>query len=154
MRGCGEILVPLDFELPEFWGVVVHPGTGVSTVRAYFLLDSIANRQPGNSTEQLISRLRDKKETSLNICEVLATGVSNDFESVILQAYPDVSKTYQMIVKAGALRALLCGSGSAVFGLARDNQHAKQLCDNLVGQFPFVTIVSNASTDAFHIKQL
>jgi 4-diphosphocytidyl-2-C-methyl-D-erythritol kinase len=154
MRGCGEIIESLDFELPEFWGVLVHPGTGVSTARAYALLDAVPNRQPGTSTEQLLSCLRDRKKTSLNVSEFLATGLSNDFESVVLDAYPHVAKAYEMIVASGALRALLCGSGAAVFGLARDIQHAKQLVDTLVVHFSFVTLVSSVSVDAFHIKQL
>jgi 4-diphosphocytidyl-2-C-methyl-D-erythritol kinase len=153
MRGCGEIIEPLDFELPVIWGVLVHPGTGVSTARAYSLLDAVSNRQPGTSTEQLLSRLCDKKNTSMNVNELLATGVSNDFESVVLAAYPNVAKAYEMIVNAGALRALLCGSGSAVFGLAQDIQHAQQLVDTLAGHFSFVMIVSSASVDIFHIKQ-
>jgi 4-diphosphocytidyl-2-C-methyl-D-erythritol kinase len=153
MRGCGEIITPLDFELPVFWGVLVHPGTGVSTAHAYSLLDAMPNRQPGASTEHLLSRLRDKKETSMNISDLLATGVSNDFECVVLAAYPNVAKAYERIVTAGALRALLCGSGSAVFGLARDSEHARQLVDILTVHFPFVTLVSSASDDAFLIKQ-
>jgi 4-diphosphocytidyl-2-C-methyl-D-erythritol kinase len=154
MRGCGEIIEPLDFELPVFWGVLVHPGTGVSTAHAYALLDAMPNRQPGASTEQLLSRLCEKKEISMNISDLLATSVSNDFESVVLAAYSNVAKAYEMIVTAGALRALLCGSGSAVFGLARDSQHARQLLDTLTVHFSFVTLVSSASDDVFHIKQL
>ncbi len=154
MRSRGEIIEPLDFELPLLWGVLVHPETGVSTARAYAILDAVPNRQPGTSTEQLLSRLRDEKKTSMNISELLATSVSNDFELVVLDAYPNVAKAYEMIVTAGALRALLCGSGSAVFGLARDIQHAKQLVDILAVHFSFVMIVSSASIDAFHIKRL
>ncbi|CAF1101064.1 unnamed protein product [Rotaria sordida] len=104
--------------------VIVPPVTGVSTARAYALLDAMPNRQPGTSTERLLSHLRHKKQTSMNVSELLAMGLSNDFESVVLVAYPDVARAYEMIVSAGALRALLCGSGSAIFGLARDLQHA------------------------------
>lgn len=151
MRGCGEIIEPLDFELPVIYGILVHPETGVSTPRAYALLDAVSNRQVGSSTEQLLSRLRDKKENSMNVTELLAEGVSNDFESVVLTTYPNVAKAYEMIVSAGALRALLCGSGSAVFGLARNIQHAKQLVDILTVHFSFVTIVSSAFDDVFLI---
>lgn len=154
MRGCGDILEPLDFELPAFWGVLVHPGTGVSTARAYALLDAIANRQVGTSTEKLLSRLHDDQRNPIHINELLTSSMSNDFESVILSAYPDVAKVSEMILSAGALRALLCGSGSAVFGLAHDMQHAKQLVDTLTVQFPFVTLVSNTSSTTFQIEQL
>ena len=154
MRGLGDIIEPLDFLLPTLWGVLVHPGTGVSTARAYSLLDALPNRKIGTSTEQLLSHLRERKDDSTSINEILAQGVSNDFESVVLAAYPDVAKAYDMVVKSGALRALLCGSGSAVFGLARDIQHARQLVDTLTGHFPYVIVVSSASDEIFLIKRL
>lgn len=154
MRGLGDIVEPLDFVLPTVWGVLVHPGTGVSTAHAYALLDALPNRKTGTSTEQLLSRLRARKEDATSMNEVLAQGVSNDFESVVLAAYPDVAKAYDLVEKAGALRALLCGSGSAVFGLARDIQHARQLVDTLTGHFPYVIVVSSASDEIFLIKRL
>ena len=141
MRGKGDLVEPFDFELPIFYGVIVHPGTGVSTPHAYSLLDAVPNRQFGNGTEKFLAHLREYN--SRNIIDLLVTEMSNDFESIILSAYPDVKKTYEMIMSAGALRALLCGSGSAVFGLARDRDHAKQLVDILTNHFPFVTLVSN-----------
>lgn len=154
MRGRGEIIELLDFELPTISGVLVHPGTGVSTVQAYGLLDALPNRQARTSTEQLLSRLRQTREDSRSMNEVLAKGISNDFETVVFAAYPDVVKAYNMIVNAGALRALLCGSGSAVFGLARDMQHAKQLVDILNIHFSYVTLVSSAFDEIFRIKRL
>ncbi|CAF3015882.1 unnamed protein product [Rotaria sp. Silwood2] len=149
MRGCGDIIEPIDFKLPVFWGIIVHPEIGVSTAHAYALLDAVPNRQAGTSTERLLSRLCDKKETSMNVSEILATGLSNDFESVVLAAYPIVARAYEMIVSAGALRALLCGSGSAIFGLARNLQHANELADTLAIHFSSIKIVSSALTDTF-----
>lgn len=154
MRGLGDIVEPLDFALPTLWGVLVHPGTGVSTVRAYSLLDALFNRPIGTGTEQLLSRLRERKNDSTSMNEILVQGVSNDFESVVFTAYPDVAKAYERVMEAGALRALLCGSGSAVFGLARDMQHAKQLMDTLTSHFPHAIVVSSASDEIFHIERL
>ena len=154
MRGIGEIIEPLDFQLSPLWGILLHPGTGVSTAHAYALIDTVSNRQPGTSTERLLSHLHDNKQTSISFAEFLATYLSNDFESVILATYPSVAKAYEMIISAGALRALLCGSGSAVFGLARDFQHANELAETLAIHFSFTRIVSSASPNTFLIKKL
>ncbi|CAF5184799.1 unnamed protein product, partial [Rotaria magnacalcarata] len=154
VRGRGEIIESLDFELPVFWGILVHPGIGVSTPHAYAALDAVPNRQPGTSTERLLSRLCDKKEIPINISELLATGLSNDFEPVVLTTYPDIAKAHEIIVSAGALRTLLCGSGSAIFGLARDLQHTNQLVDILTVNFSSIMIVSSSYPDAFNIKQI
>ncbi|UJR38251.1 hypothetical protein I4U23_030924 [Adineta vaga] len=154
MRGHGEIIESLNFELPSLYGVIVRPDTGVSTAHAYALLDSIQNRQPGTSTEQLLSHLCNNKQNSTDINELLTTSLSNDFESVVLAAYPTIAKAYDMIVTSGALRALLCGSGSAVFGLARNIQHAEQIANLLTPHFPFTTIVSSAIPETFVISQL
>ncbi|CAF3407441.1 unnamed protein product [Rotaria socialis] len=154
VRGRGEIIESLDFELPVLWGILVHPGIGVSTPHAYAVLDAVPNRQPGTSTERLLARLCDKKEIPISISELLATGLSNDFEPVVLTAYPDIAKAHEIIVSAGALRTLLCGSGSAIFGLARDLQHANELVDILTIHFSSIMIVSSSCPDAFNINQI
>jgi 4-diphosphocytidyl-2C-methyl-D-erythritol kinase len=64
----------------------------------------------------------------------------NDFETVILPAYPGVAEAHQAVGEAGAIRALLCGSGSAVFGLARDLAHAHAMASALTDRFPWVSV--------------
>ncbi|CAF0883264.1 unnamed protein product [Adineta ricciae] len=152
MRGYGDVIETLHCELPSLYGVVVRPNTGVSTAHAYALLDAIPNRQPGSSTEQLLSCIRADKDSSIDIVTLLAKKLSNDFESVIFAAYPTIAEAYDMVLSAGALRALLCGSGSAVFGLARNSQHAEQLVNQLAPHFPFVTNVSTATLETFTIN--
>lgn len=91
--------------------------------------------------------LRAKKDPSINPLNLLAEYLSNDFECALLPEYPDVDKVYRMIIAAGAVRTLLCGSGLAVFGLARDRAHAAQMADILVGHFYFVTTITSSSKD-------
>ena len=154
ISGYGEVIEPIDLDLPTICGVLVHPGTGVSTPQAYGLLDAIPCRQAGTSTRELLAVLQQRAAAAdMDVTDLLSIHMSNDFESAILPTHPDVARAYAMMVNAGAMRSLLCGSGSAVFGLARSREHAVQLFETLNEHFPFVTIVTSASKDSFQIQR-
>jgi len=142
MRGRGEIVEPLKkassgsqtvqtlrkyLHPSNLFGVIVKPHVGVSTGPAYKLLDEIPGRTPGNATEQLISVLQSDPVD----LHAIAEAMSNDFEQAILPAFPEVAEAHRAVTHAGALRALLCGSGSAVFGLATDRKHAAAMAQTL-----------------------
>src|SRR5262249_27920258 len=111
MRGRGEVVEPLALPLPPLYGVLVQPDIGVATADAYGLLDAMEDRRPGGATPSLLAALREGTETADDLAGFLA----NDFETVVLAHYPEVAAAYRAVREAGALRALLCGSGSAVF---------------------------------------
>ncbi len=134
MRGRGEIIEQLDVALPPLWGVIVKPQVGVPTGPAYALLDALPNRVPGMATAPFIKALGDASSDIDRLGDLLA----NDFEAAVLPGYPDVAEAHLAVQKAGAVRALLCGSGSAIFGLARSRDHARELVRVLAGRFPWV----------------
>jgi len=134
MRGRGEVVEPLALPLPPLYGVLVQPDIGVATGDAYGLLDAVADRHYGGATPPLLAALRERTGTVDTLGELLA----NDFEAVVLNHYPEVAAAHRAVREAGAVRALLCGSGSAVFGLARDREHARSLVRALVGRFPWI----------------
>ena len=70
----------------------------------------------------------------------MGAAMHNDFEAVVLPAYPGVAQAHRAVREAGAIRALLCGSGSAIFGLARDRAHALAMASALTGRFPWVSV--------------
>jgi 4-diphosphocytidyl-2-C-methyl-D-erythritol kinase len=135
MRGRGEIVEPVA--LPTLWGVLARPAVGVPTGPAYAALDAIENRIPGATTEPLLAALREGADAL-----ALAPLLSNDFEAAVLPAFPEVAETHAAVRDAGALRALLCGSGSAVFGLARDRENAVELVKALTGKVAWVKLAS------------
>jgi 4-diphosphocytidyl-2C-methyl-D-erythritol kinase len=47
----------------------------------------------------------------------LRDGLQNDFESVIFDIEPEIRRTKKTLIQAGAIGALLAGSGSSVFGI-------------------------------------
>ncbi|CAF0748835.1 unnamed protein product [Didymodactylos carnosus] len=138
MSGRGEKVARLITSLSHIFGVIVKPDIEVPTAKAYALVDALKNRVPGKSTERLCELLR----TELSM-EKLGVAFNNDFEDAIFQAYPEVAEAYRCVASAGAIRALLCGSGSAVFGLARDYDHATQLVNLLRARFPYVTMATS-----------
>ncbi len=99
-RGVGEELTPV--ELPERWFLVVKPPVSISTGEVYgrFRLTS-----PDGAT---IFRAESDLDPQ---------GWRNDLEAVVFPHWPQVEAAKDALLRAGAERALMTGSGSAVFGL-------------------------------------
>jgi 4-diphosphocytidyl-2C-methyl-D-erythritol kinase len=60
---------------------------------------------------------------------LLPNDLKNDFESVIFDIEPEIQRTKAALLKAGALDALLAGSGSSVFGIF-SSPEAQQIAIN------------------------
>jgi 4-diphosphocytidyl-2-C-methyl-D-erythritol kinase len=79
--------------------------------------------------------------------------LKNDFESVIFDIEPEIRRAKETLFQAGALRALLAGSGSSVFGIFAD-QEAQQRAVNEISLeagwrvFPCVTLSRNQYVSA------
>jgi 4-diphosphocytidyl-2-C-methyl-D-erythritol kinase len=138
MRGRGDVVDDLAHPLPTLYGVLVKPDVGVPTGPAYAALDALQDRTPGDSTPRLLDAL-----TRGSGVRKLAPLLHNDFETAVLSAYPEVAAAHRAVKSAGALRALLSGSGSAIFGLAESRDHARTLVKNLCGQFPWVKMATS-----------
>ena len=141
MRGRGEIVEPLPVPFPAIHGILVRPPVGVPTGPAYRLLDTLPPRKAGASTERLLALLHSGNITVASLGEALY----NDFEAAVLPAYPEVADAHRAVQEAGAVRALLCGSGSAIFGLAHNSAHAAQLAAALRPRFPFVEVAASVN---------
>lgn len=102
VEGIGERVTPLPAFAPPWPLVVVKPDAGVSTAAAYAALDADSKRRGGTATANWL----DGRQT-----------LANDFEAVILPAYPEVAAAYAALsLAAEAGRAArLCGSGAALF---------------------------------------
>ncbi len=107
-EGYGEIVTPLPDDEPN-WLTIGRPSEGVSTVLAYAALDE---KRPSFS--------------SLSHSEPY----SNDFELVAPARSLDIK---QALLDAGASAALLCGSGSAVFGVFESKEEACRAESSLAG---------------------
>lgn len=127
LQGRGDRVEPAGLTVPELHGVLVRPTVGVPTVAAYAALDAIPGRVPGCATRKML------EEGAFRI-----DGLGNDFADPVSAAFPEVGRAMERVRSAGAVCALLCGSGSAVFGLARDSAHALELTRLLAPDFPWI----------------
>jgi 4-diphosphocytidyl-2-C-methyl-D-erythritol kinase len=134
--GRGHEVFPLP-DAPPLHGVLVAPGTHVSTPEAYRRLS------PHLTTES-----QQNKIFSFG-CQVWAGGVSpgacNDFEAVVFEQYPRLAALKKRLLRAGASSALMSGSGSAVFGLFRTGAEVSRALAALRKENAFrVSLVSRA----------
>jgi 4-diphosphocytidyl-2-C-methyl-D-erythritol kinase len=114
--GRGEEIYPL-VDLPPLWVVVVRPPFGVSTVEAYGWYD-----------EDRTAGLKEPRE--LQILPVpwpsRAAQMVNDLEPPVVRRHPEITAVKAALKEAGALAAVMSGSGSAVFGLFRSRSAASK----------------------------
>ena len=118
VQGRGEIVEVLP-DLKPWWLVIVKPQFGVSTSWAYRRLDELAatREQPTAS-----SRIRNCIEKEG--CRELPRLLSNDLELPAIERHPEIGYIKKALVEVGASASLMCGSGSAVFGLFNSEEAA------------------------------
>jgi len=114
-RGRGDILRPFDMSWP-WWILLVRPPVSVSTAWAYASL-RLSGEQPDLPLRDLL--LRAPRDEAL-----LSKALINDFEATVMLACPIISQVKSTLLDSGAIAALMSGSGSAVFGLFRDQASA------------------------------
>lgn len=109
--GIGEEIVPL-LPAPQVWLVFLQPCGGLSTrevFSAFDALDPAALRRPDNAAAQealLGGSLR-----------ALGAAMGNVLEAVSAPARPALSQAIEALEAAGAVRAMMTGSGSVVYGV-------------------------------------
>jgi 4-diphosphocytidyl-2-C-methyl-D-erythritol kinase len=121
------ILRPVPTPL-HFTFVLVVPTFGVSTAQAYADLDyrRIARHRAG--TEEMIQAL------TAGDWEGVVRNMHNDFESTVFGVHPRLAALKKEIMELGGCSAVLSGSGSTMVGVARDEDHARELKSKLEGR--------------------
>lgn len=129
-HGIGERMTPLASHLHAAL-VVAIAGEGVSTPAAFGLLDRRYQDYEGFTSEVTPTALIDAMQEGNSLDTVSA--LFNRFEEVIEPERPAVSQLKAMLIRQGALGALMSGSGPAVFGVFADETTAKRAADQLKG---------------------
>ncbi len=125
-EGRGDRVRPLP-PLPPLPILVCHPGAGIATSGAYRALDGVRGGAPpapldvGAVREACALAAAGAPGAAARLGRVLA----NAFEAAVLPARPDVAALRLRLLSRGALGALLCGSGAAVFALAPSGAWAR-----------------------------
>ena len=125
--GRGEVLTPV-FSASTWW--VLKPfGFGVSAADAYEWWDS--ERVTGPDPGVLIAALESGG------LELLGDALFNDLQAGVVARHPEVGEAIEAFLEAGALGAIVSGSGPTVAALARHVGHA----DTLAGAMPGSIVV-------------
>lgn len=116
IEGIGGQGIPIA--VPRFWAAIVKPAFGVSTRWAY---EHCAPCDSPGGVDQLLAALEagDLKRVG----ELMR----NDLEPPVAQRHPEIAVVRRQLLEAGALGAMMTGSGSAVFGLAESREAAERL---------------------------
>jgi 4-diphosphocytidyl-2-C-methyl-D-erythritol kinase len=132
-RGRGESLSPLP-DGPPLWFVIVKPEVNVSTAWAYKALDSIPDRISARATRRMEETIREGD------VERIISRMTNDFEQAIYSEHLPIALLHDEFMMARALNARLCGSGAAVFGVARDEKSANEVARIMRLKYPEVHV--------------
>jgi 4-diphosphocytidyl-2-C-methyl-D-erythritol kinase len=127
-EGRGEKLTPIDFRLPS-WIVLVNPNIHVSTPWAYNQLSTYR----GDSFPIRDRMWNQIGQDSTDFSLIL----QNDFEEIVIKKHSAIGKIKNHLLENGAQYAVMSGSGSSVFGLFEQQEHA-QLAYNYFKQKYFV----------------
>lgn len=136
-KGRGEILHPLP-SLPNCYFVLVKPNFGVSTGKVYqelgFKTDTEygENHQTKSRVNGIISGL--EKGTLTGIVE----NMYNKMEEIVFKWHRDMQIISQQIEQLGALKVLMSGSGSTIFGVFDNYDTAKYAKKQLEREFKYV----------------
>ncbi len=125
MEGVGERVRGFDLGTPttsdgKWWLVIANPGFCVSTADIYAKHDlSLTSGAP--LYINAVSALEGGDIGSAG------QGIFNSLQATVVRKYPLVGMIVDHLDQAGALGALVSGSGASVFGLARDEAHAEAM---------------------------
>lgn len=117
--GRGELLQPL----PSVRGlalVLANPNVPLSTREVYGRVPPTLGGD-GSRTRALIAALATGNSSTV------AANLYNNLESVVEPLCPAVSAMRRALLEAGALGAVMSGSGPTVLGVARSFDHARQI---------------------------
>ena len=109
--GIGDILSPADAPGRNLGGyhiAIVKPDVSVSTAEAY---RGITPRKPAKSPKDIVRQPIDTWREEL----------ANDFEATIFAKHPEIAGIKDRLYSSGAIYASMSGSGSAVFGIFRED---------------------------------
>jgi 4-diphosphocytidyl-2-C-methyl-D-erythritol kinase len=133
--GRGERLTPVKVKGTLWWVLGIDAGE-LSTAAVYKRYDELGGgrRLDQGDVAGLLAALADGD------LERIGAGLVNDLELAAFDLRPDLAQAKRRLREAGAVGALLGGSGATVLGLARDEDHAERLARSVRGAFARVEV--------------
>lgn len=143
-RGRGQKLTPIP-SARRLAVAIVKPEQGISTRLAYSRLDISRPRVADDfdrAAEAAAARLAAALADPGVGLDALAEPMENDFDPIAAQLVPGLPPLLQALRDEGAVKAMVCGSGSAVFGLFEDLAWAQGAAAHLSARWPEVRTFS------------
>lgn len=110
-EGIGELMQPIGLDLTGWYIGIVRPDIPVPTKEAFSLI------RPHYPEVCCLEAVRQPVEQWRDV-------VTNDFEESVFALHPEIGAVKEQLYKMGATYAAMSGSGSALYGLFRDDPHA------------------------------
>jgi 4-diphosphocytidyl-2-C-methyl-D-erythritol kinase len=107
--GRGEKMTEISLHLSNYQIVIVNPNIHISTPWAF---QQQLPQPPKKSLQNLITMP----------IAAWKNFITNDFESAVFKAYPEIEKIKNHLYEQGAVFALMSGSGSTVYALFEQNK--------------------------------
>ncbi|HSW10226.1 MAG TPA: 4-(cytidine 5'-diphospho)-2-C-methyl-D-erythritol kinase [Bacillota bacterium] len=124
VRGRGEIVEPLPFPRRRLWLVLLRPPGPKSTRRVYEEFDRLPHDRRRSGRPDTGGAIR---ALAAGDWETLAQSLGNSLEPAVAASHPDVERARVLLATSGALGTAMTGSGPTVFGIARDQDHARAM---------------------------
>lgn len=143
-QGRGDQLSPMACRHRIWWvlGVSDFP---LSTAEVYRRFDELGGPLPGTELGRP-NRLADA--LAAGHPKAIAPLLRNDLQAAAVDLAPDLAGRVAAMQKAGALRAILTGSGPTIAGICRDEAHAEEVAARAEAEFTRVEVVASTPLGA------
>ena len=119
--GRGEKLKRLA-DLPSIPIVLIKPRGAISTAWAYKTYDSDrSNEHP--DTKQICEAI------NLSDTKAVTELIFNVLERVAIKKYPAISTIKDKLIEAGAIAAMMSGSGPSIFAITKSNEDSQRIAE-------------------------
>lgn len=145
VQGRGERVTVL--ECPHtFWFVIGTAFTSLATGEVYSRWDELEHRPPPTPADTMIE--------ALAAGDVAGVGalLHNDLEAAAVAIVPELASRKESLLEAGALGALVSGSGPTIFGLAAGPEHAQEMAETTSGLFDRVNVVASSPRSVQRVR--
>jgi 4-diphosphocytidyl-2-C-methyl-D-erythritol kinase len=150
-EGTGTTITPLT-DCEKRYLIIVSPRARVATADAYRAFDA-----------RSLTSLRSDPILTVSFAEPVSSdcdlsALHNDFEAVIFEIEPEIERAKMALLKSGADRALLAGSGSSVFGIfantdARQTALERLECEPGWRVYPCETLARSSYLERIGVSQ-
>lgn len=126
MEGRGERVrrLAMPDDAPPIWFVLAFCGEPISTREVYGTCPDVAEAPEGTTAAMAAAVARGD-------AEAVARNVFNGLQATVFARHPRTAAIAAALSDAGALATLLSGSGGTVYGIARDEAHARVIAEAL-----------------------